>query len=122
MQCIFNSCFKSGCSLSLAATPVFAPVITDAPSEENALKYFTSNPNLEMRSSKQSCIVFSSAELVSEKPNKSSESMNAVSASPFSSSQYLMNVNRFCILEISVTSSVSIPKKESFLSSPADLI
>ena len=79
-------CFKSGCSLSLAATSVFAPAVTDAPSEENAVKYVTSNPDLAMRPSKQSCIVFASAGLGSEKPNKSAESMNAVSAFPFSSS------------------------------------
>ena len=48
-------------------------------------KFLSSNSNLDIRSIRQSCIVFASAALVSEKFSRSVESLNAATASHYTS-------------------------------------
>ena len=65
-QWIFNICWYadaiSRCSCNLIATPLFAPVITDTLYDEKIFKFLNFNPNVGIRSSKQSCILLVSAE------------------------------------------------------------
>ena len=67
IQWILNKCFKLWCSLGFAATPPLEPIITDAPSDENAFKFGNSNFKFKIRFIKKWGIVWESAELVSEK-------------------------------------------------------
>ena len=64
-----------------------------------------------------SCVywVFASAILISEKCNRSIESINGASEFHFSALQNLINVTKFFKFAISITSSVSIPKNGRFL-------
>ena len=74
-------------SLNFQTTSPLEPIITDAPSVENAFKFSNSNFKFEIRFIKHSWIVWELPELVSEKLRRS---IDAVCASPFSWSQYLI--------------------------------
>ena len=64
-----------------------------------------------------SCVywVFAWAILISEKCNRSIESINGASEFHFSALQNLINVTKFFKFAISITSSVRIPKNGRFL-------
>ena len=68
------------------STPLLKLVITEAPPEVNAFEFSSSNPNLEIRPIRLSCIVFESAALVSEICRRSIESINPTSTFHFPSS------------------------------------
>ena len=93
-------------SLSFVATPPFAPVITDAPSDKRAFNFFIFIPSSSNFFVMQVTIASALGETSGECSKRVEQSRNAVSAFPLSTSKILNDIS-WHIFDIPVTSSVN---------------